>query len=510
LSPVRIILAGLLLSQLFLALLVFRSNTQLLDRLAAIAAAGYQPVPNTSVMAGLDGFLPAFCGGLFFTLTLGAGLSFASFILICLWHDPGRRHPLALLPLLLLWALAIVQALGTDHPLSLGAFFLLIPPFVSVLTCKWLNENYPRSAEFSFFSFSRLIRSPLIRGGLVHAAVISGIILIWLPNFNARVFINIRDQLLLNNTAGGWVNDFYYNYTLYPAEVIKTLRQKQLNTSRIRVREASLSARLEKTLRRLDYLPLKQNAPVDLLLRQTGRQLLLCHQGRTIVETSPARFLAAPESFLKTFSRKTDRMAFLRKTTMISLMAAAPLLLYILIHGAFKTLLLFFIRARRFARTGSGLICLGIAALLALPLYPFAKSTSTNLNRRQLAVHLDSEQPAARLRALKQMAASRSVPLPLPPPVFTLKDSPWPAERYWAAKVMGRSDSQKAAKGLQRMLSDPHLNVVCAAISGLARTHDPTAVPVLREILVSSEHWYVQLYAYKGLKELGWSQPESV
>lgn len=504
-SPVRIILAGLLLSQLFFALLVFRSNTELLDRLAAIAAAGYQPVPNTAVMAGLDSFLPAFCGGLFFTLTLGAGLSFASFILICLWHDPGRRHLLGLLPLLLLWALAVVQALDTDYPLLLGAFFLFIPPFVSVLTCKWLNENYPRSAGFSFFSSTRLIRR-----GLLHAAVISGILLVWLPNFNAGVFVNIRDQLLLNNPAGGWVNDFYYTYTLYPAELIKTLRQKQLKTSRIRVKEPELSARLAKTLRRLDYLPLKQNGPVDLLLRRSGRRLLLCHQDRTIMETSPARFLNAPESLLNKFSRKTDRMDFLRQTTLFSLVAAAPLLLYILIHGIFKTLLFFFMRTRRFARTGSGLICLGIAAVLAMPLYPFAKSTSSNLNRRQLAVHLDSEQPAERLRALKQMAASSSAPLPLPAPVFRLKDSPWPAERYWAAKVMGRADSQKAEKVLRMMLSDPHPNVVCAAISSLARIHDPAAVPVLRKILVSSDYWYIQLYAYKGLKELGWSQPESV
>ena len=41
-------------------------------------------------------------------------------------------------------------------------------------------------------------------------------------------FIRFRDRLLLNHRAGQTVNGFYYRYTLFAAEAIKTNTQKQL------------------------------------------------------------------------------------------------------------------------------------------------------------------------------------------------------------------------------------------------------------------------------------------
>ncbi len=511
-SPIRVILTGLLVSQLLFALFVYDSNLDLLKRLESISAAGYVPVPNNFIMAGLDGFLPAFCGGLFFTFTTGAGLCLASFILICLWSYPGKRRPQWLLPVLILWEFGFFQALGTGRPLTVGASFLVIPPLVAVLTRKWLDAESCRAEDKSRPGTSRLNRPGFvrsIRGGIIHGLVISGIVLVWLPNLNAGVFVNIRDHLLLSNPAGRTINDFYYRYTLYPAEAFKSLYQKQLKTSRIRVNDKRLFDRLEKTLRRLDYLPIKQDIPVDLEVCQRGHKFLLSQQGRVVMETKPARFFGSTRWVLERFSEETDQMEFFREFTFVSLVTAAPLLLYMVVHAFFSAGLAFFSRGRC-GRAASVIICLAIAAAAALPLYQFGQSAGAAQNSGQIHSLLASENQADRIQALKQMAEGGMDPHPFRERILSLKQSPHTAERYWIARVLGQADSKRARQMLLGMLSDPHPNVVCAALYSLGKHHDPAALPLIRRILISSDHWYIQFYAYNALKELGWRQPESV
>ena len=76
--PARALLLGLLVAQVIAAIQVYLSNLDLYRNLSLIKAAGYLTIPNQGTMPGLQDFAPAFLGGLFFTLSVGAGLTLLS------------------------------------------------------------------------------------------------------------------------------------------------------------------------------------------------------------------------------------------------------------------------------------------------------------------------------------------------------------------------------------------------------------------------------------------------
>ena len=82
-ANVAALLAGLLCAQIIATIQVRCSNTLLYRSLEVLRDEGYLIVPNETVMVGLKGMGPSFVGGLFFTLTLGAGLACAG--LACAW-----------------------------------------------------------------------------------------------------------------------------------------------------------------------------------------------------------------------------------------------------------------------------------------------------------------------------------------------------------------------------------------------------------------------------------------
>jgi len=75
----KVILLGLLTAQVLSTIQVYLSNAGLYSKLTSIRDAGYLAVPNQQVMDSLLELGPAFFGGLFFTLTVGASLSLVSF-----------------------------------------------------------------------------------------------------------------------------------------------------------------------------------------------------------------------------------------------------------------------------------------------------------------------------------------------------------------------------------------------------------------------------------------------
>lgn len=493
-SSAGIITAGLLVSQIFFTIFVYKSNFTLLKKLEAISEAGYLAVPNTHIMSGLDGFLPAFCGGLFFTLTVGAGLTLGVFILVYIWHSILGRRPEILLLAVMIWELGIYKSFETESPVILPAVFLLVPLVVAALTFKWMPGQRRRSEWKSI---------------VTHVVVLLIIAGTWVPNINADVFVNIRDQVLLSNPAGRVINSFYYRYTLYPAEAFKSLHQKQLKTARIQVDAPELSNRLEKTLRRLDYLPVDADTPMDLTVSSKGSQLLLAHQSQTVRRVTTSRFFGAPRSTLKNFSDQTDQMQFLRQFTFFSLILAAPLLLYFLIHLLFSTGL-FMIRSPGIRTLCAAVICVIVGVGIAAALYRFQHESNAPQSSEAIRRLLQSNAWRDRVTALKRIdaedidiAAHASV-------LGELRESPYTAERYWTAKALDNSDSEKTYRMLTRLLHDPHPNVVCMALYSLGNRNDPRAVGKIRKIVISSDHWYIQWYAYNALKELGWIQPKSV
>jgi hypothetical protein len=84
--PFYVIFSGVLSAQVLFSVLVYFSNISLYQNLLAIKHSGYIIVPNELVLPSLKGIIPAFCGGLFFALTTGAGLSLIAFLLLIIWR----------------------------------------------------------------------------------------------------------------------------------------------------------------------------------------------------------------------------------------------------------------------------------------------------------------------------------------------------------------------------------------------------------------------------------------
>jgi len=51
---------------------------------------------------------------------------------------------------------------------------------------------------------------------------------LWTTQMDKYLFLDIRDHLLLSNSIGRKVNNFYYNYTLYPAEAQDWVRWQNI------------------------------------------------------------------------------------------------------------------------------------------------------------------------------------------------------------------------------------------------------------------------------------------
>ena len=241
LTIVGIFLCGLIASQCVATLHVWFSNQNLHAKLQAITGAGYFTIPNPLVFPPIDSFDAAFWGGLFFTLTIGTGVTLVAFAATFFWvvtirkkknrsvppsnakcangdHFPKTRKlriKIDLLLLLVIWAYFLFNLNKTGICIIESLYFLAIPLVVVPLTYRWTNRLNPRN---------------LLRQIFISLSPIVLLTLIWGTQWDENLFIRIRDHLLLESTGGRAINDFYYRYTLYPAEAFKSLSQKMLKT----------------------------------------------------------------------------------------------------------------------------------------------------------------------------------------------------------------------------------------------------------------------------------------
>ncbi|MEA3232097.1 MAG: HEAT repeat domain-containing protein, partial [Thermodesulfobacteriota bacterium] len=80
------------------------------------------------------------------------------------------------------------------------------------------------------------------------------------------------------------------------------------------------------------------------------------------------------------------------------------------------------------------------------------------------------------------------------------------SERYWLARILGNGREEKTYLDLIRMLDDPSPNVVCMALRSLGKRGNEQAAAIILNRMKSSDHWYIQWYAYNALKNLKWRQ----
>ncbi len=498
------IMAGLLIAQIISTAQVYLSNLRVLQTGMALNAAGYLTVPNEKVMAGLNGFGPAFFGGLFFTLTIGLFLTLAAFFcgrIAGQLKGTGRGIFMAALVLLLLWPIVSVNLDGFSPMTTL--YFLMVPTVVFGLSA--LHRPQVQEEEGNRWGF------------LVHPVCLVLLGIIFYTQIEAKTYSRFRDEIMLSNRAGIGITNFYYQYTLYPAEVFKSPEQRMIRTVRLtlgdrtldqnldqiqdQIQDKTLKDRLEKVLARYDYLPLQNWRLVDLTLEISDKDLVGKTREGTVQLIPLTDFWENPKKSLEKMLAGTDRHQFFRSFTFLSLIAVTGLFFYLLLYIPAHLLFLFFLQGAK-REMAAALFCLLAGAGLIFALKGLDRPV---MDKEEIQQALLSEETEARIDALKAVAAKRLDLADFPAHV-RLEKSPVLLVRYWLAKALGGRGSDATLPVLLRLLDDPQPTVRYNAAASLGKRKDRAAADPILNRLGNSNHWYVQLYLYKALKRIGWRQ----
>lgn len=484
------LLIGLLVSQLIATAVVYQSNRHLDRKMTALSQSGYLSIPTQNTRPGLARMGSAWWGGLFFTLSTGAGITLLTMLAIRAGRSMlniNRRLPLILLLLpagLLTW----VNLNGFNLPATL--FFTVVP--VAVVFFSKSEKRVSGARQSVLPALAPFVALVILTG-------------CWLTQLDSRLFINIRDFVLLSNPVGVKINDFYYRYTLYPAEVFKTLSQKTLRSYTFEPQEAGPSARrLYRKLKRSDYLPVKQENAADIVIRAAGNALTFEQNGRTLLTTDKQQLLQQTGNFLQNLSAQADRFEAFRQITFFSLLLAFPVTLFLFIYVGLLRVIGFFLSLRLSAVLAAS-ICLVLGLAPMLTVYGAKTGIAANAGLTRL---LSSERWQDRTVALRKID-QEGMEIGNFPQYSQLLASPHLPERYWLARALGASRIPATYNDLLGLLQDPHPNVVCQTFYGLGQRGNRKAVPVILKKIATQDNWYSQRYGYAALRKLGWLQPES-
>ena len=488
--PVVIFFLGLLIAQIIATIQVYLSNLNLYNTLSAIDAAGYLTVPNNQTMSSLQDFRPAFYGGLFFTFTMGAGITLCTMAAAWLWVRVFRQNKFVIFLFLTILGgfLFIANQSGLNTFPTL--YFLLIAPAVFILTTR--HELHAET-------------KPHRIKGLVHLIPVPLLALLWFIQYDKEIFLDLRDNLLLSNYYGASFSQFYYDYTLYPAEAFKALSQKTIKTCSLKnIQNRLTRQKLEQRLLANDYLPLSEGADFDLVIQQTGDMLVFRADDRQVMQFPLDQFLSNPIMTLSSYSDKIDRHAMFRQFTFLFLLIGFPLTIYIFLHAALYCLGGIILERGTAAVTAS-ILCLLIGIMV---LVYFQSNRSRSIRIQNISTALQSDHWPTRVAALKLISQKRLEIAGYPSYPVQLSNR-IPQERYWLVRTLAFSRRSETFNDLLKFLNDNNLNVRTMAFNSLGQRKNRQAIgPILAKI-ENSHDWYDQMYAYRALRSLGWKQTRS-
>ena len=485
----RVFLPGIIVAQIIATIQVYLSNRAHFHSIEMLKSAGFLIIPNPLTMHRLLEFSTAFYGGLFFTLTIGAALSLIAFCSAWIWVRIFLRKKIILLFYLIFWSLLIIEINSKGFYPVKTSYFLFIPLIVFFAARRYMPEQSIKTGR-------------LVKAGYIIPAL--GLAFFWILQVNSGLFINIRDYLLLSNSPGIRINDFYYRYTLYPALVIKSLEQRTLKTCRFtNIDDSSLQDRLKKELTDYDYLEVNETGPVDLTLEIKDNELILYNKGEIVLDTSVKEFLAKPGYILNEFSSRIDSNGFFRSFIFFSLLTGFPAVLIILYYTLTGIILSAFLDCRR-AAIVSVFLCL-ITGIIISVIYNY--NADRKVNENNLSESLNSAHWQDRVTALK-IIDRKKLNIVSYGEYKKFLSSPHIPVRYWLAKSLGQNRNPGTCKDLLKLLDDPCPNVVCMAYQSLGKRGEKGSIREILKRIKISGHYYEQWYAYRALRSLGWNQAE--
>lgn len=487
-----VILIGLLSAEIVATAHVYLSNLDLLQATDAILRSGYMPVPNARVAEGLTSLTPAMAGGLFFTLSIGAGLSLITLVVTWLWDRAFKRRLKASFFCLLAWAAALILVNGGGWNLVASMYIVVVPLVTAIAAIVLLPK-------------ATTLLSPQGVVWPVAAAVI--LALLWSLVADANLFTNIRDHLLLPSRPGRSIADAYYGYTLYPAEAFKSLSQKQIRTC---VLDDALDRndrlRLEAIVRSRDYLPVPSGYPADLTIGpdESRSALALINGSDTVMTVQSPSFFDTPDDILARFADHLDDNRVFRSLTLVCLLIGFPLVLFTVLFSVLG-LLPDLLVTMAISDVVAAVLCIAIGASLLVPVYRGHNAVAAPGDP---AAGLASPSPVTRIAALRKAVMAQQ-DITGPALALKLAKSPSVAERYWLAHSLAYARRPEAAGLLRTLAEDPVAIVACQALWAMGKRESRNMIPWIIDRINTSSHWYIQMYAYRTLRTLGWVQPRS-
>jgi hypothetical protein len=310
----------------------------------------------------------------------------------------------------------------------------------------------------------------------LHILIFAALAAIGVQQIKADAFLLIRDHLLLSNPVGLRLNNAYYTYTLYAAQVFKSLYQDQIRTCRIKDEKTDPQAReIKSRLVRFDYLTIEKPGETDLEIQIDDENLIFFHRGKSVFRTTQTSFFASTGDILKTVSRQCDRHDFFRRITFLSLVIISGISSYLIIFLPFRILFGMFLPFHKASFLGG--ICCFIAGAAGL-LFWHPENIKT-FETKELENALVSEDQNRRLEALRYINS-------------------------------GETDISPSTFDLTLALTkDPQINIAYMAVNALSKRKDRRGIEELLKLIAESDRWYVQHYAYRALRRMGWSQTVS-
>ena len=494
------LLAGLICAQAVATLFVRQSNELMLKQIQALTAAGWMAIPAGPAVAGLKTWGAALRGGLFYTLSVGAGLTLLTWAAVGTWQKLLRPDHHVLKVFSVIWLIVFAGVwMGMFVAVNLNGYTLFPSLFIILIPICTSLAAVRRGPSAEIGSTRWLFLIPVLSMVLLTGLWTAGTMV---THLKADLFIAIRDNILLSNPMGRKINDFYYRNTLYAAQTFKSFNQKTIRVYRaLDFSDSRLAQRLDAALTVRDILKVPAPCPADMVVRQSQGNLHLESAFGDELDVASTEFFKDPNRWLAALSDLSDRFAPLRRLTLYTLLIAFPTLLFILVYGVLYFGAGTFLAPRKAVPTASAL-CLVIGLGLFIPMLQGRPAVVGLQDINSALASSDWHRCVAALRQIEK----HKIDIVQYPQYRRLLRSPLVVQRYWLARALAVSHSAATYADLLAMTADPHPNVVCQAYFALGQRGNPAAIQRIRKQMLQSNHWYTQWYGYHALRKLGWHQ----
>ena len=467
------------------------SNIELASQIQYLTDNNYLIVPNLHVLPQLQSIFTAFIGGLFFTGTIGLGIISITLFVTWFWIHITQKNKIFLMILFLQWAIAIYFA-NRNGWCAFTLYLCIMLPALCVINILISKKNS-----------IRLIPNPKLFWCL------PVLLMIMTCYFTERSvsFLSIRDYLLLSNDLGHKLNDLYYRYTLYPGEIIKPFALKQQKTCYIHFEKNDAKRYIKAVERKCimyDYLPIPDKNKANIVLEVDPPHIYFQVNGSVVVKSDIMNYLRETKSVFSDFSEQTDVNEFFRMCILLSLVISAPILFYILMmQFMFGLLCLIRIPAIVSQFLVVGMICICFSLVILQMPQKFPENATQNDWQSAFSKayqELDWRQAVVLLRSTKFTVTRNAHQQALK----WLQQTDHPVLKYWLIRYLSESRISIDNTVFLKYLSDPNVNVVCQTLYALGRQRDRLLISHIKDFIADCPHWYVQMYAYRALKRLGW------